>query len=148
LGLSQGRCLFDYAIPDTCLESALGHNINLTTQYLSELHHQSTHVEQVSSRVHIDQEVHIAVRARFTTNYRAENPDVVGTMSCGDLQDFLSPAFYEFFNSHDFERFYAIRPQLPIIVSPPASQARLINLPLGIDDELRPNWLQPALFKL
>jgi hypothetical protein len=70
-----------------------------------------TQVEQSPSRVHIDQEVHVAVRACFTADNRAENPDVVGAMSRSDSQDFLSPVFYEFFNSHDFE-FYAIQPQV------------------------------------
>jgi hypothetical protein len=65
----------------------LGHNIDFQPQQITQIHQQAPHVEQRAARLHINEEVHIAVGSSLATSHRTKNPNVARSVFGGDFED-------------------------------------------------------------
>lgn len=59
-------------------------------------------IEKAASLFQIDEEVEVARSRRVPPGNRAEHPDVVRTVPCGDAEDLLSLGREQFTDSRDY----------------------------------------------
>ena len=90
-GRSQRDGVVEDVLGDARAEVFGGHDVDVVTEEVPEIHEQAAEVEQVSAWLQIDQEVDVTPFARFASSDGAEDADIGRAAPLGHRQD-LVPA--------------------------------------------------------
>jgi hypothetical protein len=78
-GFSRGHRLAEYPVPDAGLEPPLGHHVHRTAEQPFQLVLEAAELEEASPRLHVDQEIEVALLVGLPARGGAEDPRVART---------------------------------------------------------------------
>jgi hypothetical protein len=100
LGPSRQNRLSQHTLSDTRLEATFCDHIHPALQELLQIVLETSQVKKGPARLKLNEEIYVASFVGFASNYRAENPHIMGAILGTNPQDLLAFSLQKFLEPH------------------------------------------------